>query len=389
MDAVSVTFPTGFSAAGVAAGIKPSGLDLSLVVSDRPCVAAGMFTRNRAAAAPVEVSREHLERSSLKRAVVINSGCANAATGVGGLSDARATAGAVAARLGIDTTEVLVCSTGTIGPRLPMDRLVAGADVAIGKLDHGAAAGEDAATAILTTDSVSKTVSASFEGWSIGGMAKGAGMVRPDMATMLAVLTSDAAVTADELDAALRIAVDGSFHSLNIDGCESTNDSVLVLANGASGVRPDVGAFADALEGACRTLALAMARDAEGASRVVLIDVDGAATDEAARRAGRQIADSVLVRSSFYGGDVNWGRVIGALGSAPISIDPGDVEIRYEGVVVFSEGIGADYDETALLAECESGDLHLSVRMGRGDGSASVVTTDLTPEYVVFNGERS
>jgi glutamate N-acetyltransferase/amino-acid N-acetyltransferase len=220
-------------------------------------------------------------------------------------------------------------------------------------------------------------------------MAKGAGMVRPDMATMLAFLTTDADLDAATLAGSLRAAVDGSFNSLNIDGCESTNDTVIVMASGDSGFRPDPASFASALSAACRHLAIAMAQDAEGASRMVMIDVDGAADDATARYLGRAIADSALVRSSFYGGDANWGRVLGALGATRVDLSIEDVSIAYNGVVVAREGMGVDYDEPALLTDCEEGDLHLTVTVGDGRGSASVITTDLTPDYVIFNGERS
>ena len=214
-------------------------------------------------------------------------------------------------------------------------------------------------------------------------------MVRPTMATMLAYITTDSVIETDALNSILRDAVDVSFNSLNIDGCESTNDSVIAMASGASGVVPDRHEFALAVEEVCRDLALQMAKDAEGASRVVTIDVIGASTDEAARSLGRTVTDSALVRSSFYGGDVNWGRILGALGASEIKIAPERIEVAYEDVVVFERGMQSAYDESALLRLLETGDFALSIDLGDGPGRAHVVTTDLTPDYVVFNGERS
>ena len=241
----------------------------------------------------------------------------------------------------------------------------------------------------MTTDSVAKQSVVEGAGWSVGGMAKGSGMVRPDMATMLAFITTDASVDHDRLDDALRSAVDVSFNSLNIDGCESTNDTVIAIASGASGVAPEPTEFDAAMEDVCRDLAHQMAQDAEGASRVVTIELTGADDDAQARELGRTITDSALVRSSFHGGDVNWGRILGALGTSDISIDPESITISYEGVVVFTGGMQAVYSDEALLAGLETGDFGISVSLGDGSGTAHIVTTDLTPEYVIFNGERS
>jgi len=389
MDAVSVVAPLGFSAAGVACGIKQDGRDLAVVVSDLPATGAGVFAQNQAAAAPVLMSRIHLDLGGTASAVVINSGCANAATGTPGLADARKMAKAVAEALGVENNAVLVCSTGTIGPRLPMDNVLAGIAAAITTLDDGAPAGSAAADAIRTTDSVTKEATFRGDGWTIGGMAKGSGMVRPNMATMLACLTTDAIVDGDTLQTALSLAVDRSFNSLNIDGCESTNDSVIALASGASDVGPDAASFIAGLTSVCQDLAMQMAKDAEGASRVITIDVEGAATEADARSLGRVITDSALVRSSFYGGDVNWGRILGALGTSDVAINIDDVAISYDGVTVFSDGTGTAFDEESLLARCAEGDFGLGVVVGAGPGDAHIVTTDLTPEYVVFNGERS
>jgi glutamate N-acetyltransferase/amino-acid N-acetyltransferase len=242
---------------------------------------------------------------------------------------------------------------------------------------------------MMTTDTVPKETVFRGEGFTVGGMAKGAGMVRPDMATMLAVLTTDAVAEAAELQTALEAAVDESFHALNIDGCPSTNDAVIALASGVSGFRPTPTHLADGLAAAARDLAAQLAADAEGASRVITIEVSGAPNAATARRAGRHIADSALVRASFYGGDPNWGRVVGALGAAAVDFDPRRVDVAYGGVTVATQGVAAPFDETALLATLATGDFTVSISIGDGPGRAEVLTTDLTPEYVRFNGERS
>ncbi|MDK1009828.1 MAG: bifunctional glutamate N-acetyltransferase/amino-acid acetyltransferase ArgJ [Actinomycetota bacterium] len=386
---MSVTAPMGFSAAGVACGIKPDALDLALLVAEQPAVAAGVFTLNQAAAAPVLQGRASLHQSHLKRGIVVNSGIANAGTGSLGMHNAEAMAAALAAEIDCDPEDVLVCSTGTIGPQLPMDRVVPGIEAAVLRLDATAEAGAMAAAAIMTTDSVVKQAVVEGEGWVIGGMSKGAGMVRPNMATMLAFITTDAAVGREVLQSVLAAAVDISFNSLNIDACESTNDTVIALASGASDISPEPNEFATAMEDLCRDLALQMAKDAEGASRVVTINVRGAGDDAEARYLGRLVADSALVRSSFYGGDVNWGRILGALGTADVVIDSNALSISYCGIEVFSSGTGAEFGEVALLESMETGDFAVRINVGAGSGRANIVTTDLTPEYVVFNGERS
>jgi glutamate N-acetyltransferase/amino-acid N-acetyltransferase len=389
VDAVSVNAAAGFSAAGVACGIKVDALDVAVLVADELVPTAGVFTKNQAAAAPVILDRESLQRSALKRAIVVNSGCANAATGDQGLANGRAMAEALAQEIGCDPGDVLVSSTGTIGPQLPMRLVVPGIRSAAASLSATSEAATLAATAMMTTDSVAKEAVVHGDGWVVGGMSKGAGMVRPDMATMLAFITSDAVVEPNALSPILGAAVDISFNSLNIDGCESTNDSVIAMASGASGVAPDRLKFSTAVEEVCRSLALQMAQDAEGASRVVTIDVVGAADDDEARSLGRTVTDSALVRSSFYGGDVNWGRILGAMGTSRIKIYPDRVKVAYEDVVVFEGGMQTGYDEPTLLRSLEGGDFSLTIDMGDGQGRAHIVTTDLTPEYVVFNGARS
>jgi glutamate N-acetyltransferase/amino-acid N-acetyltransferase len=240
----------------------------------------------------------------------------------------------------------------------------------------------------MTSDSVPKQTVSHHDGYTIGGMAKGAGMIRPDMATMLAFLTTDAAVTSDTAARVLKRAVDSTFNALNVDGCQSTNDTVILMCSGASGVEPDESAFGAAIEAACADLTAQMARDAEGASRVIHLEVTGAADAAVARRLGMVMADSALVRSSFYGGDPNWGRLVAALGTAGVDIDPADIEIAYDGTVIASQGEYVPTDEEALARRL-AGDFTVSVRVGRGPGRATVITTDLTPDYVRFNGERS
>jgi glutamate N-acetyltransferase/amino-acid N-acetyltransferase len=390
VDAVSVTAPKGFSAAGVASGIKESGdLDVALVAADAPAVTAAVFTVNQAAAAPVALSREHLERSDSFKAVLLNSGCANAGTGEQGMVDARASVAAVAEHLGCAEDQVLVCSTGGIGKPLPMDRFLAGIGEAASALGAEPGAATAAATAIMTTDSVPKESVRHANGFAVGGMAKGAGMIRPDMATMLVVLTTDAVAGPEELDAALRTAVEESFHALNIDGCPSTNDAVVVMASGESGVAPGQQALAAALSEVCWDLAVRLAADAEGAGRTVIIEVDGAADDETARRAGRIVADSALVRSAFYGGDPNWGRLLGALGASDLKFDPAQFGIAYEGIQIARDGVAADHDAAALHNSILEGDFTVAMTIGTGPGRARVLTTDLTPEYVTFNAEYS
>jgi len=389
MDAVSVTAAVGFSAAGVRAGIKSDALDLAVIVAEGEVPTAGVFTRNQAAAAPVIFDRESLEVSAFKRGIVINSGCANAATGDQGIVNALAMARTLADEIGCEPGDVLVSSTGTIGPQLPMDLVVQGIKTGAAQLSTTDASARLAAEAILTTDSVVKESLTHGSGWVVGGMSKGSGMVRPNMATMLAFITSDAVVEPAVLKDVLMSAVEVSFNSLNIDGCESTNDSVIAMASGASRIVPDEQEFALAVEDVCRDLALQMAADAEGASRVVTIDVTGGVDDADARALGRTVADSALVRSSFFGGDVNWGRIVGALGTSVIEIDPGRITVEYEGVIVFEEGMGVRFDEPAVLEMIEVGDFSVAIDVGAGDGRARVVTTDLTPEYVAFNGERS
>ena len=387
---MSVTAPKGFRAAGVSAGVKASGAkDVALIVGDSEVTAAAVFTRNQAAAAPVHVSREQLSRNKEMRAVVLNSGCANAATGAGGIADARAMVNAAASAVGCTHEAVLVCSTGGIGQPLPVKRVIEGIAVAGERLGRGAEAGTAAAEAIMTTDTVPKQAVLSAEGFNVGGMAKGAGMVRPDMATMLVVVTTDAMAEPSVLDTALRAAVDASFHALNIDGCPSTNDSVILLASGASGATPDAGALTEAVSAVCWDLANQLAADAEGASRVVLIDVVGARNEAEARNAGRLVADSALVKSAFFGGDPNWGRLLAALGATDLGFDVEKFGVAYAGIDIARNGKALDHDGQALHEAIATGDFAVTMTIGDGPGRASVITTDLTPDYVTFNAEYS
>lgn len=387
---MSVTAATGFRASGVVAGVKASGaLDVALVAGDGELTAAAVFTRNRAKAAPVQVSKEQLERRTTMRAVVLNSGCANAATGEQGIADARAMVNAAASAVGCSHEEVLVCSTGGIGKPLPVKKVIEGIVAAGTELAADAAAGTRAARAIMTTDTVPKESSIVVDGFTVGGMAKGAGMVRPDLATMLVVVTTDAVVDTAALDTALRVAVDESFHALNIDGCPSTNDTVIALASGVSGVAPDTSTLADAMTRVCWDLANQLAADAEGASRVVTIEVIGAESDALARKAGRLVADSALVRSAFFGGDPNWGRLLGALGATDFDFDPEDFGVAYAGIDIARDGVAVEHDGPALHNAIANGDFTVTMTVGSGSGTGRVVTTDLTPEYVNFNVEYS
>lgn len=381
---MSVTAAQGFIAGGTASGIKPDGsLDLALVDAGQPVAAAAVFTANTAAAPPVHLSRRHVADGSA-RAVVLTSGCANAATGAEGMAAAQRVAELVADQLGCEATDVIVCSTGPIGTVLPTDRVAEG----LTRLKMSREGAADAARAILTTDSRPKESTARGQGWVVGGMAKGAGMIRPDMATMLAVVTTDARLDSSALDRALRRAVARSFNALDIDGCESTNDTVVLLASGMSGVQPDEEAFEEVLEKVCRDLARQMAEDAEGASRVVTIELTGAADDATALALARAIADSALVRSSFYGADPNWGRLLAAMGATRLPLDPDAVTIAYAGVVVADKGMDAGADADLLTEKLED-DFIVSIRVGDGPGRCELLTTDLTPDYVAFNGERS
>ena len=385
---MSVTFPKGFSAAGISAGIKLSEhKDLALVVADETVVAAAVFTKNIATAAPVRLSQAHIANGRAK-AVVLSSGCANAGTGDQGEENAARMAAAVAVAIDCSANEVLVCSTGPIGPQLPIENIEAGVALMPALLANDKAAGIAAAEAIMTTDTFYKTSRFEGDGWSIGGMAKAAGMCRPDMATLLVTITTDVDIDQAKAQYALQTAVDETFNSLNIDGCTSTNDTAILLASGASGKSPNLEVFLNALNDVCESLARQVARDGEGTQRVVDVVIEGASNDRDARAMGLEITDSDLVRSSFYGGDPNWGRILQALGQAGIEFDPTQVGVQYAGVPIAANGQQVGYDRPALIAKL-SGDFRVVVSVGGGPGKARIISTDLTPEYVIFNGEPS
>jgi glutamate N-acetyltransferase/amino-acid N-acetyltransferase len=383
---VSVTAAAGFVASGTSCGIKPGGaLDLAVVATDdgAPVAAAGVFTSNRMTAAPVVVSRRHLTATAGRAAaVIVNSGNANAATGSQGEADAERTCGLVALELGCQPDEVLVCSTGLIGIPLPIAAIEAGVPAAVGALRADGAV--DAAEAIRTTDTHRKEVVVQGDGFVVGGMAKGAAMLAPNMATMLAVLTTDAALDPATLQAALTDAVSASFNAISVDGCTSTNDTVIVLASGRTGP-VDEAAFADALRRGCADLAAQMVGDAEGATKVVRVTVTGAADDTAAVVAARKVAESQLVKCSWYGCDPYWGRVASELGSAGVAFEPDRVRIAYGGVTVCDRGIEVDHDRDAVKAHMAGREIDLVADLGLGTGTATLLTNDLTHAYVDEN----
>jgi glutamate N-acetyltransferase/amino-acid N-acetyltransferase len=384
---MTVNSPKGFQAAGVAAGIKENGdKDLTLVVNDGPLdVAAGVFTRNKVKAAPVLWSQRILATGRVK-AVVLNSGGANACTGPEGFQDTHATAEHVAETLGIGAIDVAVCSTGLIGARLPMDRLKAGVTAAAGRLATTEAAGIDAATAVMTTDTVPKHASSVQDGWAIGGFAKGAGMCAPNMATMLSVITTDAVLDKADADAALRRAVAVTFNALDVDGGTSTNDTVLLLCSGASGKEVLVEQFTEKLTDLCADLVRQLQADAEGVTKHVTITVRGAATDAEADVAARVIARDNLCKTAFFGSDPNWGRIAMAVGNAPTDFDQARLDITINGVAVCVAG-GAGEDRSK--ADLSGRDITVEVDLHAGPGSATVLTTDLSHGYVDENSAYS
>jgi glutamate N-acetyltransferase / amino-acid N-acetyltransferase len=399
---VSVTAAAGFEAAGIACGIKADGSpDLALVATAdrRPVTAAGVFTTNLATAAPVQVSREHL-RDGRASAVILNSGNANAATGAPGRRDAYRMCELTARELGCAPEDVLVCSTGLIGYPLPMDAIEAGIPKLVGSLGAEEAAGQAAAAAILTTDTrrkefVDLVELSDGQVARVGGMAKGAAMLSPAMATMLAVITTDLAISPELLHDLLVDAVESSFHQLSVDGCTSTNDTVLALAGGATGNGPITagtsppGKAAHALRTVCRLLSLEMARDAEGRTKTAHIIVTGARTREQAKTAARAVADSQLVQCSLNGGDPYWGRVVSELGASGAVFDPEKVDIAYGDVVVCRDGVAAEHDADALAKVMDSALIVITCDLHDGPGEASMVTTDLSHAYIDENRRTS
>ncbi|MEU3206919.1 bifunctional glutamate N-acetyltransferase/amino-acid acetyltransferase ArgJ [Streptomyces cyaneofuscatus] len=383
---MSVTAAQGFSAAGIAAGIKQSGNpDLALVVNHGPRrAAAGVFTSNRVKAAPVLWSEQVLKGGEVT-AVVLNSGGANACTGPKGFQDTHATAEKVAEVLeGHSAGEVAVASTGLIGILLPMDKLLPGIEQAAAALsEHG---GEKAAIAIKTTDTVHKTAVAGGEGWTVGGMAKGAGMLAPGLATMLVVLTTDADVAAPALDAALRDATRTTFDRVDSDGCMSTNDTVLLLASGASGITPEQAAFAEAVRAVCDDLARQLIGDAEGASKDIRIEVINAATEDDAVEVGRSIARNNLLKCAIHGEDPNWGRVLSAIGTTKAAFEPDQLNVAINDVWVCKNGgVGEDRD----LVDMRYREVKITADLAAGTESAVIWANDLTADYVHENSAYS
>jgi glutamate N-acetyltransferase/amino-acid N-acetyltransferase len=382
---VSVTAAAGFRAAGVAAGLKADGLaDVALVRNDGPLdVAAAVFTRNRVKAAPVLWSQQAVADGRLV-AVLLNSGGANACTGPDGFADTHRSAEHVAGALGVSAADVAVCSTGLIGERLPMAELLAGVDAAADALS--ADGGPVAADAIRTTDTVAKQAMRTHDGWTVGGMAKGAGMLAPAMATMLAVVTTDAVTDAATLQTALEAAVRTTFDRIDSDGCMSTNDTVVALASGASGRTPAPGELAAALGGVCADLAAQLLADAEGATKEVEIEVRGAATEDDAVDVGRAVARSNLLKCALFGNDPNWGRVLAAVGTTAAIFDPDEIDVAINGVTVCRRGAAGD---DRSLVDLTGRAVHIVVDLSAGVQHATVWTNDLSHDYVEENSAYS
>jgi glutamate N-acetyltransferase/amino-acid N-acetyltransferase len=387
---VSVTAPLGFRAAGVVAGLKASGdRDVAVVINDGPSrAAAATFTSNRVKAAPVLWTQQVVQGERV-RAVALNSGGANACTGPFGFQDTHLTAEQLAGALGDSAGEVAVCSTGLIGERLPMDKLLPAVDACVAEASRGG--GLAAADAIRTTDTVVKISfrreggreeGAQDAGYAIGGMAKGAGMLAPGLATMLCVLTTDADLPAAELDAALRSAVRVTFNRLDTDGCMSTNDTVLLLASGAAGVRPDTGEFTALLTEVCADLARQLQLDAEGAGKMIAVEVIGAASEDDAVAAGRAVARSNLLKCAIAGEDPNWGRVVSAVGTTAAEFEPDRLNVAINGIWVCRNGCAGD---ERSKVDMSPRDVTITVDLSAGPNAATILTTDLTAEYVHEN----
>ncbi|MBY8875250.1 bifunctional glutamate N-acetyltransferase/amino-acid acetyltransferase ArgJ [Micromonospora sp. PLK6-60] len=389
---MTVTTPRGFRAAGVAAGLKAAGAaDVALVVNDGPdATVAGVFTTNRVKAAPV-LWTQQVVRGGVVRAVVLNSGGANACTGPAGFQDTHATAEHTAAaltgstaRLMLGAGEVAVCSTGLIGERLPMPALLSGVRQAVRRLSRDG--GAPAAEAIMTTDTRPKTTVVRSSGWTVGGMAKGAGMLAPAMATMLCVLTTDAVAGPEALDAALRAATRVTFDRVDSDGCMSTNDTVLLLASGASGVAPTEAELTAAVTAACHDLAQQLIADAEGATKQVAIEVVGAASEDDAVEVGRSVARNNLVKTALFGNDPNWGRILAAVGTTAAAFDPDGVDVAVNGIWVCRGGAAA---EDRAKVDLTGRDVTIRIDLHAGDQAATIWTNDLSHAYVHENSAYS
>jgi glutamate N-acetyltransferase / amino-acid N-acetyltransferase len=391
--AQGVTAPAGFRATGIAAGIKPSGaLDLALVFNEGPdYAAAGVFTRNQVKAAPVLWTQQALTTGRL-RAVILNSGGANACTGPGGFQDTHATAEALAAALSdwgsaTGAVEIAVCSTGLIGDRLPMEKVLAGVQEIVYEMAGGLAGGEEAARAIMTTDTVPKQVALHHpNNWTIGGMAKGAGMLAPSLATMLSVITTDAVADAGGLEQALRRATEATFERLDIDGSCSTNDTVLLMASGASEITPSQADLDDAVLRVCDDLCAQLQADAEGVTKRLVVTVTGAASETDALTAARIVARDSLVKTAVFGSDPNWGRVVAAVGMAPVQLDPERISVSFNGSAVCVDGVGAPGSREVDLT---GADVDITVDLGVGTHRAAIRTTDLSHAYVEENSAYS
>lgn len=391
LDAVpgGVTAAAGFRAGGTAAGLKPSGRpDLALVVADGPATTAVTTTTNLVKAAPCVVTERHAANGHA-RAVVVNAGNANACTGPEGIADADATAAAVGRLLGVDASEVLVLSTGIIGQRLPMDRLLGGLPAVVADLARDG--NERAARAIMTTDTQVKEVAyrvADDAGECVvGGMAKGAGMIEPAMATMLCVITTDAPLTAPILRPLLRQAVERTFNRISIDACGSTNDAVVVLASGTASQPPTLASLQRAFSAVCADLSRAIVADGEGTERLAFLHVRGAPSDEDAARLARSVASSVLFRAALAGGDPNWGRILAAMGGSGVLFDPDRVSVTCGGVTVCRFGTATAFDRGQAAVAMSKPEVDIEIDLGMGGGTTTYLTTDLTPEYVRFNAE--
>ncbi|MGH9765824.1 MAG: bifunctional glutamate N-acetyltransferase/amino-acid acetyltransferase ArgJ [Blastocatellia bacterium] len=394
-DRLSVTVPKGFLAGTARCGLKKAGEDLAIIFSERPAVAAAVFTQNLVQGAPVLVSREHL-RSRTHRAIVVNSGGANACTGEEGLNDARATAQLVAEYFNCDDREVLVASTGVIGPRLDMGKIESGVREATGQLSREA--GSRVAEAIMTTDTRPKRANRSVKLGDrvvkIAGVAKGAGMIHPDMATLLAFVTTDAAIGKAALQAALKRAAGQSFNRVSIDGDTSTNDMLAVLANGAAGNEPiskpegaDFELFTEALTGVCRDLAIQVARDGEGARKLITIRVRRAPNERDAEKIAATIATSPLVKTAIAGADANWGRILAAAGRSGVKFDVSKVEIKLGDLAVARNGVGLPFSEERALEILKRDEITITFDMRQGEAEVTEWTCDMTEDYIRINAD--